>query len=80
VATENQTDLVLPETLVSLDQVLLVSVENLSLMPDTYSLANGGQVVKLRYPLSANERWCVKYLNDFQSMGSDLDAVLYEDM
>ena len=80
VATENQTDLVLPETLVSLDQVLLVSVENLSLMPDTYSLANDGQVVKLRYPLSANERWCVKYLNDFQSMGSDLDAVLYEYM
>lgn len=80
VATENQTDLVLPEALVNLDQVLMVSVENLSLMPDTYSLANDGQVVKLRYPLTANERWCVKYLNDFQSMGSDLDAVLYEDM
>lgn len=80
VATENQTDLHLPEALVSIDQVLLVSVENLALMPDTYSLANGGQVVKLQYPLSENERWCVKYLNDFQSMGSDLDAVLYEDM
>ena len=80
VATANQTTLNLPETLVSSDQILMVSVENLTLMPDTYSLADNGQAVTLHYPLSANERWCVKYLNDFQSMGSDLDAVLYEDM
>ena len=80
VATANQTNLTLPENLVSIDQVLLVSVENLALMPDTYSLANNGKTIKLKYPLSANERWCVKYLNDFQSMGSDLDAVLYEYM
>ena len=67
VATANQTTLNLPETLVSSDQILMVSVENLTLMPDTYSLAGNGQAVTLQYPLSANERWCVKYLNDFQS-------------
>ena len=80
VATAGQTTLNLPETLVSSDQILMVSVENLSLMPDTYTLSNDGKSVVLQYPLSVNERWCVKYLNDFQSMGSDLDAVLYEDM
>lgn len=80
VATANQTILPLPEALGAIDQVLMVSVENLSLMPDTYTLSNDGNSVILQYPLSANERWCVKYLTDFQSMGAALDAVLYEDM
>ena len=80
VATANQTILPLPEALGAIDQVLMVSVENLSLMPDTYTLSNDGKSVVLQYPLSVNERWCVKYLTDFQSMGAALDAVLYEDM
>ena len=80
VATANQTILPLPEALGAIDQVLMVSVENLSLMPDTYTLSNDGNSVILQYPLSVNERWCVKYLTDFQSMGAALDAVLYEDM
>ena len=80
VATANQTVLPLPEVLGAVDQVLVVSVENLSLMPDTYMLSADGKSIVLTYPLSTNERWCVKYLTDFQSMGAALDAVLYEDM
>ena len=80
VAKANQTILALPEALGAIDQVLMVSVENLSLMPDTYTLSNDGKSVVLQYPLTTNERWSVKYLTDFQSMGAALDAVLYEDM
>ena len=80
VATAGQTILPLPEALGVIDQVLMVNVENLSLMPDTYSLSNDGRSVILQYPLSVGERWSIKYLTDIQSMGSNLEAVLYEDM
>lgn len=80
IAIAEQTILTLPETLGSIDQVLSVNVENLLLMPDTYRLSNDGHSVILQYPLSADERWSVKYLTDFQSMGAALDTVLYEDM
>lgn len=80
VASANQTILSLPETLNETEQILSVNVENSSLMPDTYTLSNDGKSVVLKYPLTENERWSVKYLTDFQSMNAALDNVLYEDM
>ena len=80
VASANQTILSLPETLNETEQILSVNVENSSLMPDTYTLSNDGKSVALKYPLTENERWSVKYLTDFQSMNVALDNVLYEDM
>jgi hypothetical protein len=80
VAAADQTVLPLPEALSSQEQILSVTVENISLMPDTYTLANEGTEVVLSYPLTVNERWCVKYLTDFQSLNTVLDSVLYEDM
>ena len=80
IATENQTLLPLPEAVCSLDQIMSVNIENVSLMPDTYALSNDGKSLILTYPLSKDERWNIKFLNDFQTIGGVLDAVLYEDM
>ena len=80
IATANQTILPIPTSLESIEQILSVNVENLLLMPDNYQMSNDGRSVILNYPLAANERWSIKFLTDFQSLGVSLDAVLYEDM
>lgn len=80
VATANQSNLPLPEAIYSFEQILSVNIENVSLMPETYILSNDRKNVVLQYPLSAGERWSVKYLTDFESISGVLDSVLYEDM
>jgi len=80
VAIANQVNLPLPEAIYSLEQILSVNVENISLMPDNYTLSNDKKTVVLLYPISEGERWSVKYLTDFESISAVLDSVLYEDM
>ncbi len=62
------------------NQILSVTIENTTLLPDVYRLSDDRKAVLLINPLNINERWSVKYLTEFQSMASLAGTIIYEDM
>ena len=61
-------------------QILSVIVENTILLPQNYHLSSDGKNVELLSPLSAGERWSVKYLQDIQTLSTLVGAIVYEEM
>lgn len=61
-------------------QILSVIVENTILLPQNYHLSSDGKNVELLSPLSAGERWNVKYLQDIQTLSTLVGAIVYEEM
>lgn len=80
IAKAEQTLLPLKDSLFSDMQILSVNIENTTLLPEVYALSENKDAVRLVNPLTANERWAVTYLTDFQSLGSLPDMIFYEDM
>lgn len=82
IATNQQTvlNLNIEQKLGNINQILAVIVENTILLPETYALSEDGKSIILKNPLENQERWCVRFLHDIQSIVSILDSVIYEEM
>lgn len=82
IATNQQTVLNLNTEgkLSNINQILAVIVENTILLPETYNLSEDGKSIILNNPLENQERWCVRFLHDIQSITSIIDSVIYEEM
>ena len=55
-------------------------VENTILLPQNYDLSADGRSIELLSPLTAGERWSIKYLQDIQTLSTLVGAIVYEEM
>lgn len=80
-ATANQKVLSLNGAVLGVSgQILSVVVENTILLPQNYDLSADGRSIELLSPLTAGERWSIKYLQDIQTLSTLVGAIVYEEM
>ncbi len=80
-ATANQKVLSLNGAVLGVSsQILSVVIENTILLPQNYDLSADGRSIELLSPLTAGERWSIKYLQDIQTLSTLVGAIVYEEM